>query len=390
MLVVLISRPGAVLAALVAVAVAWGPPHPAPAATRADRPIGVFSPFNGAGRVFAPLERRALRPGRPRLRLGEHHGNWSFSPDRSRLALGMGGASPSCGRGICIVDVETMRIAGYVPASVAVETVAWLRPRRIVGVLQGGVVIVVDPVAETVVQSRDLPYNNVYAPPVARTSEGLVVLIDANPPRLIRVDADGEVGSLALTRIGRDAGLAAAGRGERVFVVSAGAPVAEVDVRTMDVRYHRVASRPEAGSTEALWLGRGLLGAVSGRGGVQAIDTGTWSARTISRRATRARLAAGRLLLWSEGRLRRRGGVGLRVHTRDGRRLVRHLFGEQELDVEVAGPRAFVFWPGARPSRAAQVVRVSTGELVGSVAPPPRGYEAQILSARLGSGDLPR
>jgi hypothetical protein len=163
-----------------------------------------------------------------------------------------------------------------------------------------------------------------------------------------------------------------------------------VDVRTMDVRYHRVA-RPGTGSTEALWLGRGLLGAVSERGGMQVIDTGTWSAHTVSRRATRARRAAGRLLLWSDGRLGgRRAGVGLRVHTRDGRRLVRHLFGERELAVEVAGPNAFVFRPTASHSRAVQVVRVSTGELVRSVAPPPRGYEAQILSAPLGSGGLPR
>ena len=373
-----------------AVAVAWGSPEPATAAARADRPVGVFSPFGGEGPVFARLGRLSLRPGRPRLRLGEYHEDWSFSPDRSRLALGMGGASPTCGRGICIVDVETMRIAGYVPASVAVEAVAWLRPRRIVGVLQRDGVIVVDPAAGTVVRSRDLPYN-VYAPPVARTSEGLAVLIDANPPRLIRVNADGDVGSLALTRIGRGAGLAAAGRGARVFVVSAEGPAAEVDVRTMDVRYHRVASRPRTGSTEALWLGRGLLGAVSERGGVQVIDTSSWSARTISLRATRARLAAGRLLLWSDGELGpRRAGVGLRVHTRDGRRLVRHLFGERKLAVEVAGPNAFVLPPWSRRSRATQVVRVRTGGVVGSAASPPRGYDAQILSAPLGSGGRPR
>ena len=75
-----------------------------------------------------------------------------------------------------------MRIAGYVHAPIAVEAVAWLSPRRIVGVLLRGGVFVADPVTETVIRSHDLPFQP-YAPPVARTSEGLAVLMRSRPPQ---------------------------------------------------------------------------------------------------------------------------------------------------------------------------------------------------------------
>ena len=114
----------------------------------------------------------------------------------------MGGASPTCGRGICIVDVETMRIAGWVRGSIAVEAVAWLRPRRIVGVDQSGGVFVADPVAETVISSRGLPLAP-YAPAVARTSEGLAVLMRSRPPQLVVANAHGDARSVALPRIER-------------------------------------------------------------------------------------------------------------------------------------------------------------------------------------------
>ena len=383
------KRPFAALFVVaVVVAPSWGGAEPA----AAREPVGVFSPFDGSGPIFARLAPGSLRPGRPRLDLGEYHQDWSFSPDGSQLALGMGGQGNPCGRGICIVDVATMRIAGYVHASVAVEAIAWLRPRRIVGLVMGGEVILADPVTETVIRSSDLPFRRPSWPPVARTSEGLAVLMRRpRPPHLVVVNAHGDVRIVALRRIGRRPGLAAARRGGRAFVVAAGGLVAEVNLRTMGVRYHRVPSLRATGSSEAVWLGRGLLAAVNDRGGVQVIDTRTWNARTVSLRATRARLAAGRLLLWSDGDFgRRRGGVGLSVYSRDGRRLVRHLFGKRELVVEVAGEHAYALRPGAPSARAVHVVRARTGELVGTVAPPPRGYEVQILSSPLGSNRMPR
>jgi hypothetical protein len=348
----------------------------------ARSPVGVFSAIDGSGALLAPLRASAPRPGRPRLRLGEYHADWSFSPDRSQIALGMGGQG-HCGRGICIVGVRTMRIARWVPGPIAVEAVAWLRPRRIVGVLQRGGVIVADPVTGTIRRTTPLGFQ-VYAPPVARTSEGLVVLKDARLPRLARVDADGDVSVAELPRIGPGAGLAADRRRGRAFVVSSGEPVAEVNLRTMGVRYHRVAMPGTTGRLEAVWLGRGLLAVTDVRGGVQVIDTRTWRARTVSRRATSARLAAGRLLVWSETER-----VGLDVYTRDGRRRLAHVLGARELTVEVAGRRAYAFRPFGRRG-GAWIVRARTGKLVRSTAPPPRGYELDVLSSPIGSAGLPR
>jgi hypothetical protein len=377
----------AVVAAAVAVAPGWSDAEPA----SGRQPVGVFSRIDGGAQILARLAPGSLRPGRPRLRLGEYHQDWSFSPDGSQLALGMGGASPTCGRGICIVDVGTMRIAGWVPGSTAVEAIGWLRPRRIVGVDQSGAVFVADPVTETVIRSRDLPFSP-YGPAVARTSDGLAVLIRSRPPQLVVANAHGDVRSVALPRIERGAALASAPRGKRAFVTSARGPVAEVSLRTMAVRYHRVPIPHDARRLEALWLGDGRL-AVYGdpNAGVTVIDTSTWTARTVAPGATSARLAGGRLLVYSEPGFRPRSrGVGLRVYTRDGRRLVRHLFGDRKLQVEVLGANVAVFRPDEFRARATEIVRARTGALVRTVARPPRGYEVSILSSPLGSGDLPR
>jgi hypothetical protein len=376
----------ALVAAAVVAAFGWCDAEPA----AARQPVGVFSRIDGGAQILARLAPASLRPGRPRLRLGEYHEDWSFSPDGSQLALGMGGQGDPCGRGICIVDAGTMRIAGYVHAPIAVEAVAWLSPRRIVGVLQRGGVILADPVTETVIRSRDLPFQP-FGPPVARTSEGLAVLMRSRPPQLVVVNAHGDVRSVALPRIERGAALAAAPRGKRAFVTSAGGPVAEVSLRTMTVRYHRVPTPHGARRREALWLGHGRL-AVSGdpNAGVTVIDTSTWTARTVAPGATSARLAGGRLLVYSQAFRPRSRGVGLRVYTRDGRRLVRHLFGDRMLEVEVLGEGVAVFRPDEFRARATEIVRARTGALVRTVARPPRGDEVSILSSPLGSGELPR
>jgi hypothetical protein len=206
------------------------------------------------------------------------------------------------------------------------------------------------------------------------------------------VDARGELRSTALNGIGRNAGLAADRRAGRAFVVGAGRRVAVVDLRTMTARYRRVRVPRMTRSREALWLGGGLLALWGGSGaGVHVVDTRTWSVRTVSRAATGARGAAGRLLVYSERGIGRAGsGIGLRVFTRDGRTLVRHLFGTRKLSVETAGGRAYVTGRASRGRRAAWTVDASSGEVIRRLAPPRRGYDVRMLGSRLGSGALPR
>ena len=302
----------------------------------------------------------------------------------------MGGAGEICGRGICIVDVRSMTVAAHIPAPTAVEAVAWLRPRRIVGVDQAGGILVGDPVTGAVLQRRALPFDTYY-PAVARTSAGFAVMFDSIPARLMLVDARGELRSVALKGIGRNAGLAADRRAGRAFVFGSGTRAAEVDLRTMSVRYHRVRVPRTARWREALWLGGGLLAVWGGSApGVHVLDTRSWTVRTVSRAARSARRAAGRLLVYVEPGLGRRGGVGLRVHTRDGSKLVRHLFGERTLAVEVAGGRAFVSGRDAGGRRAAWIVDARSGELIRRLGPPRREVGVHILGTRLGSGALPR
>ena len=204
-------------------------------------------------------------------------------------------------------------------------------------------------------------------------------------------------GSARIAQLGRirpvrhgSPGLVVDRRGRRVLVFAARAPVAELDLRTMHVRYHRVEWRrvrrrqPRTSSREALWLGRGLV-AVFGQdsarapAGVQIADTKTWRVRTVDPNAGRARRAAGRLLVYTSDVVGPRApGVGLRVFTRDGRRLVSHLLGKQALDVEVVGGRAYAYRAGGR-SRALHVVSVRAGTIVRTTRPPPRAYDLDVL-----------
>ena len=226
----------------------------------------------------------------------------------------------------------------------------------------------------------------------ALTPAGFAVMFDSIPARLMLVDARGELRSVALNGIRRNAGLAANRRTGRAFVVGNGTRAAEVDLRTMSVRYRRLRVPRTARSREALWLGGGLMAVWGGSAaGVWVVDTRTWDVRIVSRAATGARRAAGRLLVYSDlGLGRRVRGVGLRVHTRDGSRLVRHLFGERKLAVEVAGGRAYVSGRDAGGRRAAWMVDARSGELIRRLGPPRRAYDVRILGSRLGSGALPR
>jgi len=95
-----------------------------------ERPLPARAPVGIVSRTLARLDPLSLKPLAPRLRLGEYHDTWSFSPDRSRLALGMGGVGRICGAGICIVDLASMRIIEHVEAPIAAEAVGWVSRRR--------------------------------------------------------------------------------------------------------------------------------------------------------------------------------------------------------------------------------------------------------------------
>jgi hypothetical protein len=323
------------------------------------------------------LDRRTLAPARGRrVRIGDEPGAWAFSPDGSRLAIGSGEAL-----GLRIVDLRGMRSLGDVQTrNGSVSIVAWLTPRRIVGVEETGL-FVVDPVGKRMLRSDPLdgfPYG------AARFGGSLVLLLSSGelgPARLALVDADGDVRSVVLDQIlagfrnpsgeprgpfGESwrPGLAIDAVGGRAFVVGGGAPVAEVDLRTLAVRYHDPArpvsllgrlrawlepearaKGPVAGSWRtARWLGDDRLaftgedGRAVGGGrvdvtavGLNLVDTSSWKSERLDSRANGMAFAAGTLVGTRQG-LEVGRGIGLVAFDRDGGRRF-HLLGDARLSI---------------------------------------------------------
>ena len=233
-------------------------------------------------------------------------------------------------------------------------------------------------------------------PRLRPTSPGLPLRRVAGGVRLALVDAHGRLRSVTLQRIrlgvrtrhgleyADRAGLAVDSAQARAYVVAANAPVAQVDLRTMQVSYHRLGplfGHPTgallARERTALWLGHGRL-LVAGRdfvstrarkealapAGAAIADTGAWTWRMLDRRPTRAVLSAGEVLVYGPGSYPA-PGAGLRGYTLRGRRVLGLFDGKRVLDVQVAGSRAYVRTPAA-----VHVVELRSGTVVHDIAPP--------------------
>jgi hypothetical protein len=171
-------------------------------------------------------------------------------------------------------------------------------------------------------------------------------------------------------------GIAADPAGRRAYVVPGNGPVAEVDLASLQVTYHRLgrsaspwqrltrwwAPPAEAKiisgpSRSALWLGDGQLavtgydGSAEGHhreipSGLELIDTRTWAVRQVDRRSSSAVLAAGRLLAFGtafgtgpDGANR---GYGLTLYGPGDRQPV-HWFGAKQVSwIQVNGDLAYV------------------------------------------------
>lgn len=368
------------------------------------RPVGVVR--------VDPRTLSAL-PGR-RVQLAAHTFGWSFSPDGSKLAIGSDGSAE-----VRVVDLRSWRVVGDVKLRVArrgsVFATAWAGPARVLAT-------VVSPgccgLGETTVagidagRSRRLWQRRLGGSLQAgeRFRRSFVLVLgppgrSIGPSRLVLVNPDGRLRSVILPEIrsgseftgGSDParflvrawnpGLAVDPSGARAFVVQAGAPVAEVDLRTLEVRSHTLsepisligrlrdwlepraeAKAQEGPNRQALWLGRGLL-AVTGSdshasvdsggqeqwetpAGLKLIDTRRWSVRTLDRGTSRIALAAGTLLGYGvlfDSRTQKLSGNGLTGYALDGSRRF-HLYEEDPISlVERVDQRVIV--GGAAGSR---------------------------------------
>lgn len=404
------------------------PARTVPAAPRKPF-IGVLHATPNSPTVLARLDPLSLRPVSRKVNVGEYHDAWSLSPDGSHLALGVSSGesvlSPSrrlrARIGVYIVDLEAMELVREVQTGVAAEALAWLAPRRLVASLQRGGTVLVDPLTGKILK-RWLGFSFPDASALSRN--GLVMLLPklrlssprlpltrvTGATRLAVVDAGGRLRSVILERIrlavhSRNsmyyedhAGLTVDPARSRAYVFAADAPVAEVDLRTMRVSYHRLESlflRPDelggrngqpksaplARERRALWAGNGQV-VVFGRdfvaegsrkealvpAGATLVDTAKWSACILNTRATGA-ASVGNVLVVYGGRLlvsRAAAGIGLRAFTARGGKFF-HLFDEEQVwDVQVASGRAYVRTPDAL-----HVVDARSGKAVSEIAPPP-------------------
>lgn len=298
-----------------------------------------------------------------------------------------------------------MQLGREVQTGIAAEALGWLAPRLLVAGLQRGGTVIVDPLTGEIVHrwpgfsfpdaSARTPDSLVMLLPQLRTAEpNLPLTRVAGAPRLAVVDAKGGLRSVTLSRIplgvrSRNgipyqdhAALAVDAVRARAYVFAANAAAAAVDLRTMRVSYHRLASGRSGQSMKkvlarerhALLLGDGRV-LVFGRdfvpsgrspfaavaAGATLVDLGDWTSRVLDPRAGGAAFAAGRLLVYGS---RGVAEPGLRSYTLEGRKAF-HLFDrEQVWDVQTAGSLAYV-----RTPRALRVVDLTSGKVVSKIVP---------------------
>jgi hypothetical protein len=336
---------------------------------------------------FDPSTLTTLR-GR-KARLGRYTESWSFSPDRSLLAIAVAQTTGYQGRHLLklrFVDARRMRVLGELGLGEwQVDTVTWLRAGRLLAVVRGDTasIAVVDPIARSVIRMTPLPRLPWDA---ERLTNGLTLLLGSEgsfaPAVLAVVDAEGVVRTVTLDRISigtvvddqgkvevRGPGFTVDPATHRAFVVGADFTVAEVDLDTLRVAYHGGSLRSLAKSLygserSAVWLGRGLL-AVAGSDysgdettgqavGLRLIDTRGWSSRVVDSNVGRVWRASDDPMFFATG-----AGPTQKfdVYDMDGR-LSYHLDLADDEWLNVQGPYGYVC---SRTDRVMRVLSVSDG-----------------------------
>ena len=380
--------------------------------------LGVVWKEDGESFV-ARLYPRSLEPlPGQRAPLGRSGGPWALSPDGSLVAF----AGVNVVR---IVDLDHMRVVGDIRLRGDFGAVAWPEPRRILLATgfnweTGVTAVAVDPVARRVASRRSLGGS---LQSFARTDDGLILLLGPRsgigPARLVSFRAGEQIRVVRLERVAagfeqdeleggflvdryRTPGLAVDSAGDRAFVVAPNDVVAEIDLQSLAVGYHRLeettsllgrlrnwiepaakAKGASDGSMRgAVWLGEGLL-AVSGwddhasfdddgnqmqtskPAGVTLVDTRTWSRRTLRSDASAASVAGGLLLVYGSVWNAEAGdfvGTGLNVFDPSGKRRF-ELFGSRPVgNVQVVGQLAYVSFDDSCLGR---VVDLRSGRVLG-------------------------
>lgn len=275
------------------------------------------------GRTLEPVDGRGVK-------VGFYTSTAERSPDGDFLAVGEGE-----GGAVQFIDVDQMRTLGKVDVGSAsyVERLHWVKPDLLLASLGGtpGMVAALNPETKQILSVHDLGGATLYSQPAGKELVSLVAPTDRiGPARLVVFDGS-ELREVALADVpagweqieGTDEGdyrmrqsvpgLAVDEEGTRAVVVPAGGRVAEVDLDSMEVRYHDLsepvslwgrlrdwlepaaqAKAMDGPDRNAVWLPSGLI-AVSGSqytddgktvkvtpAGLALIDPSDWSVRRLS------------------------------------------------------------------------------------------------------------
>jgi hypothetical protein len=339
--------------------------HAAPSA-----PLATFAAVSGEGTIVTRLEPRTLTPVGPSVDLMEYHDGWDYSPDGSMIAFGKSPAGGNSRGAVHVVQVRPLRRVQIIDASVFVGPLAWLRERRLVGLAGDNVPILADPVSGRRLRTPRSGSTGACVPTPAAVATDRVLVWLTNRG-LVTANARGRI-RVARLRGGPDdcwgSGLAIDERRNRAWVVTGPDRIGSVNLRTMRASRHRFSDSRvgvNADRTTGLWLGRGRIAAAHNADerprGVEIIATRSRTRRPVDRRAGEARFARGTLLTFSGLRAHPRFSrrIGVRAHSRTGRRRYQLLRGERVWNVQVAGRHAW-----AIGTNGVTVFRVRSGRIV--------------------------
>jgi hypothetical protein len=373
------------------------PPATTAATARTGGPlVGVVS-SDPMATELARLDPRTLRPlPGDRLKLT---GSWpmmAVAPDRSTAVLGSEAGD------LTVIDLTHLRRLGAVKTDLpgtAAFGWSWVGRSRLllIDTSQQAATEVLAVNVSTHRVVRRQRFNGVVQG-YARLPRGLALLVtpanEIGRARLVVADANADLRTVPLAEINAGfkqlddsdgsgprmeqavPGITADPAGRRIYVVPGGGPLAEVDLASLRVIYHRLgrsasswqrlarwwAPPAEAKiisgpSRSALWLGDGQLAVTGYDGsawghhreipsGLELIDTASWTVRQVDRHSSSALLVAGRLLAFGTafgtGQDGANQGYGLTLYGPGDRRPV-HWFGAAQVSwIQVNGDLAYV------------------------------------------------
>jgi hypothetical protein len=368
---------------------------------------------------LAWLDPATLRPLRRRsVELPYGASSPVYSPTGNQLALGGGGPD-----GVRIIDLRRMRITARIarrPSDRSLNPVAWPELRRLLVLdlprqaeASQARLLVLDPTSRRVLSTVTLRNSVERWMLWARAGKRLLALASrgAGLPRLLMYGPGG--GVLRSTDLSIPAGsfpgtapdeqvrfaqpaLTVDPQRKRAAIVGDGT-IAIVDLHTFDIEYSSLTHprpflrraldwlEPEAQakvlhgySRQATWVGGDLVaatgrtvdGTTSTRMGLQILDVGAGTARTIEARATGHAFSDGVLLAYGaehDAQGSSVSGMGISAFTPDGTR-VWHALGEEPVFVvETAGGYAYAPTPEEAFPQRVHVLDLATGQLLRTV-----------------------